>query len=276
MRLFVRFSAALTGRWPRAVLPSADQRRRSRRRRRLLPARIVDSYPRLVRPFLCPSLLLFFHALKLCHGCFQFFFGSRLAAGGPAGALRRHSRPVHSEATSLPPSFPYLLLSPKVNDFRSLFPIRIERKDAQTDGLRRAMVGTRRRRRRRRRRNPLGLTAPPLQSVCEQTALRMCPQGRKGGREIGGGRMKWNGMEADDEGRARLDGRERRKEGGLRDFQGCECSGNCDFDAEVGQSAKGKPNPLCIRRPSSTLTRLRRVYVYDKCLVFLDGLSSGG
>ena len=142
MRLFVRFSAALTGRWPRAVLPSADQRRRSRRRR-LLPARIVDSYPRLVRPFLCPSLLLFFHALKLCHGCFQFFFGSRLAAGGPAGALRRHSRPVHSEATSLPPSFPYLLLSPKVNDFRSLFPIRIERKDAQTDGLRRAMVGTR-------------------------------------------------------------------------------------------------------------------------------------
>ena len=91
----------------------------------------------------CSSLLLFFHALKLCHGCFQFFFGSRLAAGGPAGALRRHSRPVHSEATSLPPSFPYLLLSPKVNDFRSLFPIRIERKDAQTDGLRRAMVGTR-------------------------------------------------------------------------------------------------------------------------------------
>ena len=97
-----------------------------------------------------------------------------------------------SFAPSLPPlpcSPPPSLLSPplpKVNDFRSLFPI--ERKD-----------GRRRRRHRPSDRreaggggngkeegNPLGLTAPPppsplplQQSVCEQTAPRMCPRGRR-------------------------------------------------------------------------------------------------
>ena len=59
-------------------------------------------------------------------------------------------------------------------------------------------------------------------------------EGRKEGREIGGGsgggRMKWNGMEADDEGRARLGprGGARGRAGAARDQAG-ECGGNCDL-----------------------------------------------